>query len=122
MRVAADDWGKLERLHLGQWGPAGPRCVLLPECLARLAGVMKIPLLQGRDFRASDTLPGSAIVNETFARQYFGGENPVGRSFEVVRNRGSRTLQIVGLVGDARYRDMREPMRPTAYFPFQGEL
>jgi predicted permease len=84
--------------------------------------LMKIPLLQGRDLRASDTLPGSALVNQAFAREYLEGENPVGRSFEVVPNERHRDrYQIVGLVGDARYRDMREPMKPTAYFPFQAE-
>ena len=84
--------------------------------------LMKIPLLQGRDLRASDKLPGSALVNQSFARQYLEGENPVGRSFEVVLNEGHRVrYQIVGLVGDARYRDMREPMKPTAYFPFQAD-
>jgi predicted permease len=83
--------------------------------------IMKIPLLQGRDLRASDTLPGSALVNQAFARQYLGGD-PVGRSFDVVLNEGRRNrYQIVGLVGDARYRDMREPMQPTAYFPFQAD-
>jgi len=83
--------------------------------------VMKIPLLKGRDFRASDTLPGSAIVNEAFAKQYFGIENPVGQSFEVVANEGQRTrYQIVGLAADARYKDMREPMQPAAYFPFKA--
>src|SRR5262249_44802632 len=41
--------------------------------------------------------------------------------FDVVLNEGRRVhYQIVGVVGDARYRDMREPMRPTAYFPFHG--
>jgi putative ABC transport system permease protein len=83
--------------------------------------VMKIPLLQGRDFLASDPPKGSALVNEAFARQYFGGESPVGRSFEVVANEGHRRrYQVVGLVADARYRDMREPMQPTAYFPFKA--
>jgi len=83
--------------------------------------VMKIPLIEGRDFRASDTLPGSAIVNETFARQYFGIENPVGQSFEVVANEGRHSrYQIVGLAADARYKDMREPMQPAAYFPFKA--
>lgn len=82
--------------------------------------LMKIPLLQGRDFRATDALPASALVNETFARQHFGTENPVGRSFEVVSNEGLRVrYQVVGLVGDARYKDMREPIQPTAYFPFK---
>jgi predicted permease len=81
--------------------------------------VMKIPLIQGRDFRASETLPGSVQVNEAFAKQYFGGDSPVGKSFESVTNEGFRARhQIVGLIGDARYRNMREPMQPTAYFPF----
>jgi putative ABC transport system permease protein len=84
--------------------------------------MMKIPLLQGRDLRASDTLPGSALVNQAFTRQYLEGENPVGRSFEVVLNEGHRDrYRIAGIVGDARYRDMREPMKPTAYFPFQAD-
>jgi len=83
--------------------------------------MMKIPLLEGRDLRASDTLPGSALVNQAFARQYLDGESPVGRWFEVVQNEGHRErYQIVGLVGDARYRNMRESIQPTAYFPFQG--
>ncbi|HKE21716.1 MAG TPA: ADOP family duplicated permease [Bryobacteraceae bacterium] len=83
--------------------------------------MMKIPLLQGRDFRPDDTQPGSALVNEAFVRQYLVTGSPVGRSFDVVLNEGHRVhYQIVGVVGDARYRDMRDPMRPTAYFPFQG--
>lgn len=80
--------------------------------------LMRIPLLQGRDFRANNDLPGSALVNEAFAKQYFGGENPAGKSFEVVAVEGFRVRhQVVGLVGDARYKDMREPVQPTAYFP-----
>jgi putative ABC transport system permease protein len=78
---------------------------------------MKIPLINGRDFRASDTYPGVAIVNEAFAKEYFHGENPLGRSFE--RTSGRRRFEIVGLVKDARYRNMREPITPTAYVPLR---
>ena len=82
--------------------------------------VMKIPLLEGRDFRSGDPLAGSALVNLAFSRQYLGGENPVGRSFEVVSNDGKRSrYQVMGLTADARYKDMREPMQPTAYFLFK---
>ena len=85
--------------------------------------IMKIPLLQGRDFRDDDAQPGSALVNEAFVRQYLLTGSSVGRSFDVVLNEGHRLhYQIVGVVGDARYRDMREPMRPTAYFPFKGDF
>jgi hypothetical protein len=79
--------------------------------------VMRIPLIDGRDFRASDTSPGAAMVNETFAKAFLNGENPVGKSFE--RGRHLR-YQIVGLVRDARYRNMREPILPVAFVPFHA--
>ena len=76
---------------------------------------MRIPLLDGRDFRAADTNPPAAIVNQTFAKQFFNGENPVGKWFESQHVR----FQVVGFVRDARSRDdMRRPIRPTAYLPF----
>ena len=85
-------------------------------------GAMKIPLIDGRDFRANDTDPGVAIVNETFAKQFFNRENPVGRSFDRATDQGLRLrFQIVGLVCDARYRDLRGPMLPLAYLPFHSK-
>jgi putative ABC transport system permease protein len=81
---------------------------------------MKIPFLGGRDFVASDANPAVAIVNQAFAKQYFDGENPIGKWFEKVADARSR-LQVVGYVRDARSReDMRRPIRPTAYVPFQS--
>jgi predicted permease len=81
------------------------------------ADAMKIPLIDGRDFRANDIDPGVAIVNVAFAKQYFKGENPVGRSFEKLYPRRVR-YQIIGLSGDAIYRNLREPILPVAYVPF----
>ena len=76
---------------------------------------MRIPLLDGRDFRPEDTHPGVAIVNEAFAKEYFDGQDPVGKSFA----RGKEHLDIVGFVRDARYRNMREPITATAYVPLR---
>ena len=82
---------------------------------------MKIPLIDGRDFRPGDTLPGVALVNQTFAKAYFNGEDPVGKPFEVVFSGGLRLrFEAVGLVGDVTYRDIREPILPQAYFPFHS--
>ncbi len=104
-----------------QSAPPGPVASYFLSVSPEWREVMKIPLLQGRDFRASDALPGAALVNETFGRQFFRTENPAGRSFDVVSLEGRHTpYQIVGVVGDARYKDMREPMQPTAYFPFKA--
>jgi predicted permease len=84
---------------------------------------MKIRQIDGSDFRASDTSTtdgggGVAIVNETFARQYFGGENPVGKWFE--KTYRNNRYRVVGLVPDVPYRNLREPTLPTAYVPFHG--
>jgi putative ABC transport system permease protein len=82
---------------------------------------MKIPFLDGREFSPRDVYPGVAIVNQAFARRYFNGENPIGKSFEKLEpeNRLLR-FQVVGLVGDARYGGMRGPMPPVAYVPFRS--
>jgi len=83
---------------------------------------MKIPLLDGRDLRPDDLTPGPdnlttgvAIVNQAFAKEYFNGEDPVGKSFV----RGKQHFNIVGFARDARYRNMREPITPTAYIPLR---
>ncbi len=82
---------------------------------------MKIPRLAGREFREADVDPEVAVVNEAFAKRYFGGQNPVGKSFERLEGGETRDrMQIVGYVRDARYRDMREPMRPTVFTPFRA--
>ncbi len=82
---------------------------------------MKIALTDGRDLRASETYPGAAIVNATFAQRYFAGGHPVGKWFERVQADGKRIrLQVVGLVPDASYQNLREPITPTAYVPFQS--
>jgi hypothetical protein len=84
------------------------------------ADLMRIPLLDGRDFRVDDVNPHVAIVNQAFAKQYFDGEDPVGKWFDRVEPAGGRShIQIVGWIRDARSRDrMRVPIRPTAYIPF----
>jgi predicted permease len=74
---------------------------------------MKMRLVDGRDFREDDTSPGSAIVNETFARQFFPGQNPMGQFFA----RGANRFQIVGVAADAPYRNIREPILPVGFLP-----
>ena len=80
-------------------------------------GTMRLKLVAGRDFRPDEATPGAALVNETFAREYFNGENPVGKSF--LRGRTTVPYRIVGLVADAPYRSIREPILPVAYVPFR---
>jgi predicted permease len=82
---------------------------------------MKIPLTDGRDLRTTDIYPGAAIVNASFARRYFSGGRPIGQWFERLDTEGKRLrLQVVGLVPDACYQDLRKPITPTVYVPFQS--
>ena len=96
--------------------PPGPILAHLLNISPGWLDAMRIPLVEGRDFRPRDTTPGAAIVNQTFARQFFHGENPVGRWFATL---GSR-YEVVGLAGDAPYRSLREAILPVAYVPFRS--
>jgi len=77
---------------------------------------MKIPIVSGRDFRADDTSPGAAIVNETFAKTFFPGQDPIGRTFE--RGTNQPINKIVGVTADVPYDDLREPSPAVFYIPF----
>ena len=82
---------------------------------------MKTPLLMGRDFDDHDTA-GSlpvAIVNEKFAKMLLGTANPIGRTFKVDVYRGEKQpeYQVVGVVKDSKFDDMRDDDPPMAYYP-----
>ncbi len=83
-------------------------------------GAMKMHLLAGRDFRATDSFPGQAIVNQTFVKTFFHGADPIGRTFEKVNPAGRRQLcQVIGVVPDAAYSNLHDPILPVAYVPFR---
>jgi putative ABC transport system permease protein len=82
------------------------------------------PLLAGRDISERDG-PGSprvALVNQAFTRKFLDGANPVGHTIQPTRESGSPAIEIVGLVADAVYRDVREPILPTAYVPLSQSI
>jgi len=89
---------------------------LVPMVYPRYFGTMGIDLLAGRDFNDGDLAPGSplvAIVNETFARQSFNG-NAVGQR---LRQRAD-AIEIVGVVRDSRYTNLRGDTPPVVYQTF----
>ena len=100
-------------------GPPGDVPAWLENISPGWIGALRISLLAGRDLRHTDA-PGAVIVNEEFAKVFFQGENPVGRTFEGTwaALRGQR-LEIVGVVRNASYRFLREPMLPVAYTNIQ---
>jgi predicted permease len=82
-------------------------------------GVVGMPLLMGRDFAESDqsgSLP-VAVVSAAFAREVFGGRNPIGQSFGFDAQPTKDDRTIVGVVADVRVNGVREPAPPMFYTP-----
>jgi putative ABC transport system permease protein len=80
---------------------------------------MGMSLLAGRDFNPSDTTssPDAAIIDEQFAHRVFGEANPIGRSFEIETAHGGapQVYEIIGIVQNALYHNLRDSFEPTAY-------
>ncbi|HEX3471523.1 MAG TPA: ADOP family duplicated permease, partial [Silvibacterium sp.] len=82
-----------------------------------------IPLLAGRAFTTQDRGPVKyAVVNQAFAREYLSAGNSIGKRFRLVDFDDPSQLQpeieVVGLVPDVKYRDLRETPPAQAYFPY----
>ncbi|HEV3201761.1 MAG TPA: ABC transporter permease [Bryobacteraceae bacterium] len=86
---------------------------------------MGTPLVSGRDFDDRDTRGTAkiAIVNEAFARTIFGGGNPLGRSFRTQGPAGKPDpiYEVVGMVRNTKYYEVREDFLPIAFFPMSQE-
>jgi putative ABC transport system permease protein len=77
------------------------------------------PFLTGRDFSARDQAGSRvAIINEAAVRDCFGNENPIGRHItlsHITLTKGEKTYEVVGVVGDAKYNDLKQSAPPTIY-------
>ena len=90
---------------------------LVPMIYPHFFETLGIGLVAGRDFNDGDLSPQSApvaIVNESFARQAFGGAPAVGQH---LRQRNDQ-IEIVGVVRDSRYTSVRDQTPPTVYQTF----
>src|SRR5688572_8104208 len=121
--VGGSTWG-LRLTVPGFTAPESERGSLFNATTPDYFRTMRTPLLTGRDFTASDTAnrPVVAIVNEAFAKKFYAGQNPVGKTFVWERfgtgaDRHDRQFEIVGMVADAKYRTLREEPQATFYAP-----
>jgi predicted permease len=82
---------------------------------------MGTTIIAGREFTDADSLSSQkvGIVNQEFARKYFGGKNPVGHTFHLEAEAGKPEplIQIVGLVKNTKYSDLNEEFRAIGFFP-----
>jgi predicted permease len=83
---------------------------------------MEISLLTGRDFRRTDILgaPLVCIVNETFAKKYFGTVNAVGHKIGMGIDPGTKTdITVIGVARDTKYESMRDEIPTEMFRPYQ---
>lgn len=82
---------------------------------------LRTAILAGRDFDANDTetSPKVAIVNQTFVRRYLGGADPLGKAFLTAAepNYPESQYQIVGVIKDTKYFNLRDEAPPISYAP-----
>ena len=131
-------------LEGNQWGSgmtvegyqAKPREDTQQLCNAISPGYFKalgMPLVAGRDFTVRDEYTSNktetagddpppfrvAIVNERFIKKYFPHGNAIGRRIGFGTNPGTKTtIEIVGVVKDAKYTDVRSEIRSQVFFPY----
>jgi predicted permease len=100
--------------------PAGPRApgVFFNDVDSAYFDTLRIPLLAGRVFTDADDENSVhvAIVNETMAKQFWPGENAVGKRFSLVGDAGP-FVEIVGVARNGKYRTLAEDPEPYLYLP-----
>jgi predicted permease len=123
--------GMVPLLSGSNWGtnvsvegfPAGPDTdmhsmfnLVGPEFFKTLAIAMPV----GREFTLQDTMgtPKVAVVNEAFAKKFNLGANPVGKRMEQ-GNAGKLDMEIVGLVKNAKYSEVKEEVPPVFFMPYR---
>jgi hypothetical protein len=108
------------KVHPEKWN------ALFQLCSEGYFSVLRIQLKQGRTFNEAEVYDARkvAVVNETFAREYLGGEKPVGRRVRIsdLENFPDRVaepwFEIVGVVEDVLNQGLQEPARPEAWLPY----
>jgi putative ABC transport system permease protein len=96
------------------------------DCMFNRAGpgyfeTLGTAFLGGRDFDKRDRVgaPAVAIINEVFAKQIFGAQSPLGKSFRVQGPAGKPDplYQVIGVVRNTKYYELREDFKPIAFLP-----
>lgn len=114
--IAGNLWVRKVQVDGYTFRPDEDETATLNAVSPRYFATMAIPQILGRDFGPRDTAASAkvAVVNERFAKSFFGSESPVGRRL----TSNGVTYEIVGVVGDAKYRNLRDAAPRTFYIPW----
>jgi predicted permease len=98
---------------------------LLNRITAAYFATLQMPLLAGRDFDERDTVSSRpvAIVNELFVEKFLEGADPIGATFQLEPRPGetASAIEIVGVVGNAKWHNLRDDVEEMAFLPVLQE-
>ena len=119
--LAGNSWGNDVNVEGFKRGPDVDANARFNEVGADYFHVMGMPLLAGRDFTASDVAgaPKVAVVNEAFAKKFHLGRDAVGKHMSMGGN--TLDMEIVGLVKDAKYNDVKDSVPPVFFLPWRQD-
>jgi putative ABC transport system permease protein len=116
--LAGSNWGSNVSVEGFDAGPDTDTNSRYNEVLPGYFSTLGIPLLAGREITAADGFgaPKVALVNESFAKKFNLGTNPVGRMMATGRSR-TLDIRIVGLVKDSKYSEVKDDVPPLFFRP-----
>jgi putative ABC transport system permease protein len=108
--IAGNNWGNSLTVEGFSGDPKTESHSMLNMIGPGYYGKMGIPLLAGREFTENDTAasPKVAVINEQFARHFFGDKNPIGRKFGLGIGKVTPNIEIVGVVKDSHYAGVKQ--------------
>ncbi|MPY86946.1 MAG: FtsX-like permease family protein [Luteitalea sp.] len=116
--LGGDRWN--DRVTVDGTSGSTSALVLFSSVGPRYFSTLGTSFVLGRDFseRDSSTAPAVAIVNEVFTRTFFGTRHPVGRAIRVGESSSAQSYEVIGVVKDAKFQNLREEGSPMVYLPF----
>ena len=120
--LSGSTWGAGMRIEGADPGPPGTNNNAATNAVSPgFFGTLAIPLLSGRDFASTDTVdkPLVAIVNETFLRKFKLGDDALGKHIGTGNPNEPPDMEIVGIVGDAKYAQVRDAVPAQFFVPRQ---
>ncbi|HEX8027792.1 MAG TPA: ABC transporter permease [Vicinamibacterales bacterium] len=122
--IAGDNWGNSLAVEGFQAGPDTNTNASFNGVGPGYFKTMGIALMTGREFTRADAFgaPKVAIVNQAFAKKFNLGDNPVGKHFGTGGGPGTKMdIEIVGMVQDAKYSDVKATPPPQYFLPYRQE-
>lgn len=121
--LAGDNWGNSLVVEGFEAGPDTNTNASFNGVGPGYFRTMGIPLMSGREFTRADVFgaPKVGIVNQSFAKKFNLGDNPIGKRFGLGGPNAKPDIEIVGLVQDAKYSDVKRETPPQYFLPYKQQ-